>query len=132
MKKLALILGFVFACFMFAEAQRTVSDTLNGNEYVNFTSMYNAQSVSCLCTQIGGTSDGYLMLQGSIDNVSFATIPYTSTQDFWHNSAADDSLTITNGAIWIMDLSNLKYPYYRIRGDGTASDSTLITIKWSK
>lgn len=114
-----------------AFAQRTITDTIQGAETVNFTSMQYAKTIQVLCEDdFGGTSDGLIMLQGSVDGVSFDDL--FTNDNYWYSSIANDSLTIVDNATWIIDVSSLKLPYYRFTGDGTTGDTTLVTIKWSK
>jgi len=127
MKHLIIIL-FVLLAFS-ANSQTVITDTLQGNETVNFTGMRGANQIQALCTQIGGTSDGTLILQGSVDGVSYLTVQETTNM---FKSYPNDTLTITNGAIWLVDVQNNPFRYYRVVGGGTASDTTLITITWSK
>jgi hypothetical protein len=131
MKKIIFIVGFCLIAVL-SFGQRTITDTLQGNEVVAFSAMSNASVVSVLCTQLGGTSDGEVYVQGSVDGTSYETLQFDVNDQFIYSNTDNDTLTITNGAIWLVDLSKLKFPYYRIEGDGTASDTTLITIKWSK
>ena len=127
MKKLVLFLSMILFV-VFAQAQIiTVSDTLQGNETVNFTSLKQPGQVQVLCTQLGGTSDGTLFLQGSVDGTSFYNITETSNSlAFYPN----DTLTITNGAVWLISVKDKPFQYFRVKGVGTASDTTLVTIKY--
>lgn len=130
MKKLIFILALVVVAIT-ANAQRTITDTIQGAETVNFTVMAEANYIQVLCEDdFGGTSDGKLMLQGSVDGISFSDLTINNT--LWYTSTAKDSLIIVDNAVWVVDVSSLQFPYYRITGDGTAGDTTLITIKWSK
>ena len=120
---------------MFAQkgSLKTVTvDTINGAETVNFaleriTGNYDA-SIVTLCTQVGGTSDGSLILQGSIDGTTYETLTETTGLiHFWPN----DTLTIVDGAEWAIMLISTPFRYYREQGAGTSGDSTLITIKYT-
>lgn len=128
MKKFVFILMLgLFAFFANAQKVVTVYDTLNGNETVNFSSMLFASQVQVVCSELGGTSDGTLYLQGSLDGTSFYNV--TSTQDmltFFPN----DTLTITDGAVWLINIKDDPFQYFRVKGTGTASDTTLVTIKY--
>lgn len=107
-------------------------DTLNGNETVNFTlgqitGGYETLTIQALCTQVGGTSDGTLILQASVDGTSWLTVQdATGVLKGYPN----DTLTITNGAVaqWVVD--ETPWNFYRVQGAGTASDSTLVTVKY--
>jgi hypothetical protein len=130
MKKLIFILALVVVAIT-ANAQRTISDVIEGAETVNFTAMAGANYIQVLCEDnYGGTSDGLIMLQGSVDGVSYDDL--FTNDNYWFSSIANDSLTIADNVTWVVDVSKLNFPYYRITGDGTSGDTTLITIKWSK
>jgi len=145
MKKLAFIFALVFSVFI-VNAQRgtlnTVTvDTLQGSETVNFTAFqlngsYNAVSVSALCTQLGGTSDGTLAMYGSNDGTNYTLIdganpgvlvasPYASIAD-----TTENVITITNGLVANWVVINTPYRYYRVTGVGTASDTTKVNITY--
>lgn len=134
MKKIIVILVTAFLFLNINAQRRTVVspaiDTLNGNETVYFpvytaTSSYGV-TIQALCTNIGGTSDGTLILEGSVDNTSWETIV---DDDLVMTAYPNDTLTIVDAAVvqWVV-LKNA-WKYYRITGAGTASDTTLITPK---
>lgn len=136
----ALIFAFTVLAFT-ADAQRTITDTLQGNETVNFTSMYKAETVTATCTQLGGTSDGTLELYGSTDGTVWTPISFYNTElgvaaPYSSIPAADSidrtSFTITNGLVCTWAINNDNYLYYRVTGVGTASDTTKIVITWSR
>lgn len=128
MRKLLVILVLVVVA-MTANAQRVVTDTLQGNETVTFEAMQGASAIQALCTQLGGTSDGTLILKGSLDNVTYVTVSEKVNEfSFYPN----DTLTIVNGAGWLINVASKPFLYYKVVGGGTASDTTLITIKWIK
>lgn len=135
MKKLVILFTLIFAFTVFANAQRVytaTADTLQGDETVNLGVVNSSSSsgtllLQALCTQLGGTSDGTLLLQGSADGTSYVTI--TETANLF-NFFPNDTLTITNGAVMQCIITNSPYKYYRWQGAGTASDTTLITPKY--
>lgn len=130
MKKLVLLLAIAFVALA-ANAQRTIVDTIKGAETVNFTAMVFADEIQVLCEDdFGGTSDGLLMLQGSINGTTWYDI--LTNDAFWYSSIANDSLTIVDNATWGINVSNLGFPRYRITGDGTSGDTTKVTIVWSR
>lgn len=134
-----LIVLFVLALLSFGtvEAQRgtvytLAVDTLQGAETVNFeaikiTGDYNSIVIQALCTQTGGTSDGSLILKGSVDGVTYTTL--VTTDNFLY-AYPNDTLTITNGASvqWVLDAT--PFLYYRVTGAGTSGDSTKVAIKY--
>lgn len=104
------------------------SDTLNGAEtvYFPFTSTGDTKfTVQAICTEIGGTADGTLTLEGSIDNSNWQ--PLTDVEKTVLTAYPNDSLTITDAAFVLWHVRDNAWKYYRIKGVGTASDSTLIT-----
>jgi hypothetical protein len=136
MKRIILIIAVMFAFVAFAEAQRVYTqtgDTLQGAETVNFTAIRSTSSsgtlaLQALCTELGGTSDGTLILQGSVDGTSYNTITTVAGKyDFYPN----DTLTITDGAVIQCLITASPFNYYRWQGGGTASDTTLVTQKYS-
>lgn len=143
MKNIVLIL-FVLTVAFQANAQKKYQyDTLNGNETVNFpsdvgyisvTGDYSALSIDIDLTEIGGTSDGTLILQGrnqynGTTDGSWSTL---TSADFgsWINYLTNDTLTITDGAVWKVEIHDPGFNQYRIQGAGTASDSTLVELHW--
>ena len=108
------------------------ADTLIGAETVNFvlqTKFYgqNLLTIEALCTDVGGTPDGTLILEGSLDGTSYETITSTSGRLYaWPN----DTLTIVAGAVVTWVVEDTPWVYYRVQGGGTADDSTLVNIKY--
>lgn len=138
MKRITVFLVAIFAFVAFASAQRVytlTADTLNGAETVNITAVKSSSTSSgiltlqALCTEIGGTSDGTLLLQGSVDGTSYNTILNVAGKfDFLPN----DTLTITDGGVMQCAITDSPFNHYRWQGGGTASDSTLVTPKYSR
>lgn len=127
MKNLVIVFLVMMAGLAFG--QRSISDTLQGNETVTFDVMQDAKQIQALCTQLGGTSDGTLILKGSVDGTTYVTLSETAGLiNFYPN----DTLTITNGAAWLVTIQEKLFNYYKVVGAGTASDTTLVTIKWGK
>lgn len=134
MKRIVLIIAMTFAVLGAANAQKVIAgtpDTLQGAETVTFSNITSTSSkgtlaIQALCTQLGGTSDGTLVLQGSVDGLSFTTLTETTGK---FNFYPSDTLTITDGAVMEAVITNSPFKYYRWKGTGTASDTTLITPK---
>lgn len=127
MKYLISILFLVTALSI--NAQSVTFDTLNGNETVVFDAMRGADQIQALCTNIGGTSDGTLILKASVDNITYVTITETAGLI---TCFPNDTLTITDGVGWVVDIKDNPFNYYKIVGAGTVNDTTLVTIKWNK
>jgi hypothetical protein len=128
MKKLFFILAFV-ALGVTASAQRVIIDTLKGNEVVNFAAMQNASQVQVLCTELGGTADGTIRLEASVDGISWEVL--LSTDGVYH-FYPNDTFTIVDDGVLIVNIKDDPFLYHRISGDGEATDTTIVTIKWSK
>lgn len=135
MKKLFILLVAIFAFVAFANAQNVynaTADTLQGAETVNLGVVNSSSSsgtlvLQALCTELGGTSDGTLILRGSVDGTSYVDIVETAgVFNFYPN----DTLTITDGAVITCVITNSPFGYYLWQGVGTASDTTLVTPKY--
>lgn len=100
--------------------------TTDTSAVASVTGAYNAITFQALCTQLGGTSDGSLRLEGSVDGISYKTI----TDGYVNYAFPNDTLTVTNGAIWHFTVYHAPFKYYRVIGLGTASDTTLVTLKY--
>lgn len=119
----------------FAQFPVTVYDTLNGNETVNFSTIsvtrdYQSLSFDVLCTELGGTSDGTLIVQGRNGNDGNWTTLTTSFLAHSLEVSPNDTLTITDAAVWKAVIKEPSFSQYRIQGAGTASDTTLIEIEY--
>lgn len=136
MKKLIfLILIMTASMSVFAQFPVTVYDTLNGNETVNFTTIsvtrdYQSLSFDVLCTELGGTADGTLIVQGRNGNDGNWTTLTTAFLAHSLEVSPNDTLTITDGAVWKAVIKEPSFSQYRIQGAGTASDTTLIEIEY--
>ena len=128
MKKLLFILAFV-TLGVTANAQRSIIDTLKGNETVSFAAMVGADQIQVLCTELGGTADGTITMEGSVDGISWETLAETANA---YNFYPNDTFTIVDAGVMIVNIKGDPFTYHRIKGVGTASDTTEVTIKWSK
>lgn len=136
MKKLIFILVFAIVAIA-ANAQKgkvktLAVDTLQGAETVNFgvitaTGDYRSIDIQAVCTELGGTSDGTLFLKGSVDGLSYIDITDASGL---LKGFPNDTLTITDGAIWNVVIQDVPFKYIRPSGTGTASDTTSIQFKY--
>lgn len=135
MRNILIIAVLLFVAAISASAQigtvKSVAiDTLDNtnprtSDVVVVSGAYNSITFQALCTQLGGTSDGRLVLYGSVDGISYKAL----TSDVgW--AIPNDTLTITNGAIWQMCVKNVPLKYYKVIGTGTSNDTTLITLKY--
>jgi len=107
-------------------------DTLQGAETVNFDQItfnagYQSLVIQALCTELGGTADGNLWLNASVDGTSWVTV---SDAAGLIKGFPNDTLTITDGAVWDVVIQDVPFKYYKVVGNGTASDTTKVTIKY--
>jgi len=89
---------------------------------------YNSVAMQALCTQLGGTSDGKIIAQGSVDGTSYVNL--NEGTDYVYFFPDNDTLTITNGAIMSVTIKNPPFAYFRFKVTGTASDTTQVTPKY--
>lgn len=82
--------------------------------------------IQSLCTQIGGTSEGTITLEKSLDGTSYKPMLTTIDTDF---ITVNDTFTVTNGAILQYRIKTY-WPYYRIKIVGGSGDTTLFTTKY--
>lgn len=136
MRKLFVLLVFAFVALA-ASAQvgavKSVTiDTLDNtnartSDVVTVSSSYNAITFQAKCTQLGGTSDGTLVLYGSVDGISYLPV---IIDNVFVKAYPNDTLTITSGAIWQVTVKDAIYKYYKVIGTGTSGDTTLVSLKY--
>jgi hypothetical protein len=110
---------------------------LNGAITVNSDVMANASAVQVLCTQTSGTSDGTIVLQGSLNGTTFQNINFadgslgTASPIASHTGADKNQITITAGLVasWVIDTD--AFPFVRLVCVGTSGDRTAITGSWT-
>jgi len=110
------------------------ADTLTKVETEYFTigpltGTYSSLVFQSLYTQLGGTSDGTALIQASVDGTSYVTIIDDNYDEIFFRGD-DDTLTINNGDVWIVEIKDPTFTYYRLAATGTASDTTLVTAKY--
>lgn len=139
MKKIIILtISMLFAVASFAQLQKgkvytAAFDSVLAVETVytgtiTVTGVYDKLTIQGLCTDVGGTPDGILLLQGSVDGTSYVDLaPETGLYTYRPDN---DTLTITAGAIQTVEITNPGLNYYRWRAVGTENDSTLITTKY--
>lgn len=135
MKKLFVIFSLVlFSIVAMAQKGQTISctvDTVQGNETIYITTgkvsgTYASFAIQALCTQTGGTSDGSIVLQGSVDGTSYQTLKEAT--DYLY--CANDTFTIVNAGVAMFVVHNPAHLYYRLKIAGTSGDSTKVTAKY--
>jgi len=114
--------------------QTITADTLTAVETEYFavqamTGNYAELCIQALFTQLGGTSDGTAILQASVDGTVYSTIVDDDYDEIFFYGH-DDTVTITNGTAWHIRIKDPAFTYYRIAATGTASDTTLVTVKY--
>lgn len=115
------------------DAQLAGIDTLKGADTVYITTPFlkwnlDYIGLQVVCEELGGTSDGYIYPQVSLDDTTYVNI--TST-DYLIYSFPNDTLTIVDGAKAIWNILSLPNNFYGIMATGTEGDTTKITLKYS-
>jgi len=136
MKKIGIILGLFVALVINANAQayRSIAvDTVKGANTITIAIPVSFEpngtlQIEALCTQVGGTSDGTIVLQGSVTGTNYVTI----TTDQSILECINDTLTITDGGVGIWSLSKTAYNKYRLSIAGTSGDTTKVNVYWDK
>ena len=136
MKKLLMFLFVMvpsFASFAQTGVVKTLPiDTLDNtaprtSSIITASGQYNSLAITALCTQLGGTSDGSLTLQGSVDGTSYVAL--TDYEGF-SKGYANDTLTMTNGAIGQWAILKTPFIYYKIKYAPSGSHTTRVTAKY--
>jgi hypothetical protein len=129
MKKYLFILGLVLFSVV-AMGQRTLLDTVTDAGTVTFAAMEQASQVQVLCTSLSGTPAGSVTIEGSVDGVSWETLTTTvGIVKIWPS----DTLTIADAAVQLTVFELKKVVnFVRVKAVGSGTQSTEITVKWSK
>lgn len=110
MKRLILLVSLIFFfCDVFSQlkyipdAQLAGVDTLKGADTIYIRTpflkrYFDYVGLQVVCRELGGTSDGYIYPQTSLDDTSYINIIST---DYLIYSFPNDTLTITDGVIGI-------------------------------
>jgi hypothetical protein len=88
------------------------------------------KALQATCEELGGTADGTIRLQGSIDGSNWVNLTTISgVYDFFPN----DTLDISDGATLIVRISDGRaIPFYRFAVTGTLNDTTRVAFAWNK
>jgi len=140
MKKIILLLFAFIAVSQFIQAQAyktvtaTEADQNDGAEtdYIylpNVDWFYSVKDldIQTLCTQTGGTSDGKITIERSVDKISWKPVLTTIDTDL---IAANDTFTIVNAGVSQFRLKTY-WPYYRLKIVGTSGDSTALLTRYN-
>lgn len=137
MKKLILLFSFLVAVFAVnAQTERVYTatvDTAQGNETIYVTTTSGDINVGedfiadVYFTELGGTADGTATWEGSIDGTYFVPINDVSGVIY---ALPNDTLTVTDGANTAIVIKDNPFLHVRVKFAGTASDTTLATLKY--
>jgi len=139
MKKLIFLIAIALTFTINIQAQRTITDSVIGAEVVYFSGITDATQIQVLATNLGGTTEGGTChLQGSVDGVTYGILQPTAGLVYFFPS--DTALITgytwepktTKSMLYLIDHENKLTTYLRVAVLGTASDTTSITVKWSK
>jgi len=139
------ILLFALVVAIGATAQKGTLKTLpavvlNGavtvaSEPIAISGTYETLSVAIKCTQLGGTSDGYLSVLASNDGTNYFNLNAKRGYPIWGSPEARVNDT-TSMAMTIYPAATLNivlkpaHKYYKLTCTGTASDTTSLGITW--
>lgn len=135
MKSLLVILMVVFSLSLYAQKNTVISvtaDTVQGAETIylsteTFSFDWESLSIQALCSNIGGTTDGTMTLEGSVDGTSYVAL---TDESGLVKGFPNDSLTMTDAAVQVWIIQGTPLYKYRIKVAGTSADTTLITPKY--
>jgi hypothetical protein len=136
MKKLIfIVIALSFTFVSYAQFPVTITDDIEGAETVNFTTInatndYKSLSLDVLCTEVGGTSDGTLIVQGRNGSSGNWTTLTTAFLAHSLEVTPNDTLTITDAGVWKVVIKEPSFSQYRVQGAGTSGDTTTIAIKY--
>lgn len=109
-------------------------DTMEGVTVANIdipvSGSYASLSLDLLFTEVGGTSDGTVVLQGGN---TLSTLTTLTTADFGNfiSYSSNDTLTVTDGGQWLIDIKDPAFRYYRLVATGTTGDTTAVQLKYT-
>jgi hypothetical protein len=136
MKKWITLLVFAFVAMVTSAQQGKVytltNDTITNtgtvySDVVTSTGAANSIVFQVVTTQLSGTSAGTAILQGSVDGTSYVTL---SEKNGLIAGLPNDTLTISNGAIWNITVLNSPWKYYKIKAVGSGTSSTKVVYKY--
>jgi hypothetical protein len=115
------------------DAQLAGVDTLKGADTIYIRTPFLKWNLDYIglqatCRQLGGTSDGYIYPQASIDDIGYVDLIST---DYLVYSFPNDTLTIADGTVGLWNILALTNNYAGIMCVGTVGDTTEITLKFS-
>jgi hypothetical protein len=136
MKKIIFLFTMVLLIGFTVNAQRTITVEVEDNAVFNSSTMQDPIEIQVLATNVGGTTDGTVTLQGSVDGTTFQNVqPTAGTYLYFPDDTTDltgYTWTMTDAGSLLIGLEKRPFTYYRIQADGTVNDTTTLTIKWIK
>ena len=131
MKRLVFVLMLIALAFV-ASAQKgkikTIAvDTLQGNNNTNgadiiVSGTYESLVIEATCNKISSAAGGKLYLQGGIQ--TYQTVNEANSNAKF---TTNDTLTVTDGAVWRIEIQNPPLGKYRLFGDGDENDTVKVT-----
>ena len=128
----AIIAAVALARPVAAQSVMTSTDQVDGVEsvYLPIVNSGNARviSIDVVFTEVGGTTDGWVSLMAKNNGSSYEKVPLAGWADWINYSSALDSLQITDGATWKVEIHDPGFTNYQVRVKGTAGDTTSVTM----
>jgi hypothetical protein len=133
MTKLIFLFAFIVSLGVTGQTVRTISDQIEGvtvmqtDDIVVSGKSPVSVSFDVLCSNVAGTSEGTLVLQGR--NHSSGTWQ-TLNNDFGDQIAfnVNDTLTVVDNAAWKISIPNATFRNYQFISTGGSGDTTAVTI----
>ena len=134
MTKLIFLFAFIVSLGVTGQTVRTISDQIEGvtvmqtDDIVVSGKSPVSLSIDVLCSNVAGTSEGTLVLQGR--NHSSGTWQTLSSTDFGNQISwtAASTLTVVDAAAWKISIPDATFRYYQFASTGGAGDTTAVTI----
>lgn len=129
-----LVFAFVAlaASAQIGDVRITNADTITNtgvvtSDVIQITSNYNALTIQAVYTQLTGTSAGSAVLKASVDGTSYITI---NNADGMVKGWPNDTVTITNGAIYDFVIKDVPFKYYKLVSTGSGTSTTRVVVKY--
>jgi hypothetical protein len=134
MKNLFVLFILMFsACLMYGQRTETATTADGDTAIVTLT---QPTQISILATEVAGTTDGTVTLQGSVDGVTYTNIQPAAGAIYYFPSDTSEltghTWSFTDGASLLAVFEKPYFNHVRMHCIGTASDTTLMTVKWVK
>ncbi len=140
MKKLLILVFLVaLAATSFSQMRRNVVYTpdtvvvdnveIRYSDPLVISGTYQYVALQALAEDIGtGDPDGTIIAQASLDGTSYVNL--NEGADYIYFFPDNDTLTITDDAVFMVTVKEAPFKYYRFKVTGTDADSTKITSKY--